>query len=160
MAVASLLTVLTRCGGGHATPLRSQATSLTPPPPTSSATSASTTSPTANPVGAGSAGTPVSTGAGTTPTTAATASASGCLASQLMMFVGPALGAAGSRCYTNSFQNISSSTSTLYGYPGLQMLDSQGRPIPTDVVRGTSVTVPFVPENLVTLAPGARPTST
>jgi Protein of unknown function (DUF4232) len=70
--------------------------------------------------------------------------------------IGPAGGAAGSVGYTNDFENVSTATCTLYGYPGLQMLNASGQPIPTDVIRATSVTVPYVPERLVTLAPGAR----
>jgi hypothetical protein len=38
----------------------------------------------------------------------------------------------------------------------MQMLDAAGHPIATDVIRGTSVTVPLVPEKPVTLAPGAE----
>ncbi len=72
------------------------------------------------------------------------------------MQIGPANGAAGSVGYTDDFENVSNATCTLYGYPGLQMLNASGLPIPTDVIRATSVTVPYVPEKLVTLAPGAR----
>ena len=54
-----------------------------------------------------------------------------------------------------TFTNTSSSTCTLYGYPGLQMLDGSGRPIPTQVHRGQSYAVPQLPVRLVTLRPGA-----
>jgi hypothetical protein len=55
-----------------------------------------------------------------------------------------------------TFKNTSGTACSLYGYPGLQMLDSSGHAIPTDVIRGTSTTVPSVPEELVPIAPGAE----
>jgi hypothetical protein len=54
-----------------------------------------------------------------------------------------------------TFKNTSNAACSLYGYPGLQMLDSAGHPIPTEVIRGTFTTVPSVPEQLVQVAPGA-----
>jgi Protein of unknown function (DUF4232) len=96
----------------------------------------------------------------TTTATAAATSTSGappaCVTAQLSLGLGQANGAAGSVGYTNSFENISSTACTLFGYPGMLMLGAAGKPIPTDVIRGTSVVVPDEPERLVTLAPGSR----
>ena len=54
------------------------------------------------------------------------------------------------------FKNVSTTTCTLKGYPDLQMLDAVGHPIQTQVIHGTSYTVQSMPEDVVTLAPGAE----
>jgi hypothetical protein len=53
-----------------------------------------------------------------------------------------------------TFQNRSAVTCTLYGFPGLQMLDAQGRPIPTRVNWGSDYVVRPEKPALVTLGPG------
>lgn len=55
-----------------------------------------------------------------------------------------------------TFKNHSSARCTLYGYPGLQMLNAARRELATDVLRGIAYTVPAVPRRVVTLAPGAE----
>lgn len=62
--------------------------------------------------------------------------------------------AAGSLSERVTFTNTSSATCTLTGFPGMQMLDAQGKPLPTRVHRGSASSVPPVPERTVTLAPG------
>jgi hypothetical protein len=128
--------------------------------PASTSSTVGTTPSTVGNTGVPTSTTPPATAAGTSPgaatTTAAPAAAKGCLAGQLAIEIGPANGAAGSVGYTNDFKNVSNTTCTLYGYPGLQMLNASGQPIPTDAIRATSVTVPPVPEKLVTLIPGSK----
>jgi hypothetical protein len=55
-----------------------------------------------------------------------------------------------------SFRNHSAARCTLYGYPGLQMLNAARRKLATEVLRGIAYTVPAVPRRVVTLAPGAE----
>jgi hypothetical protein len=77
-----------------------------------------------------------------------------CRSSQLSVQpgrVGVALGHAG---VVFTFQNRSAVTCTLYGFPGLQMLDAQGRPIPTRVDWGSDYIVQPEKPALVTLRPG------
>lgn len=54
---------------------------------------------------------------------------------------------AGTHIRIYAFHNTADSTCTLFGYPGLELLDSQGQPITTNVTQVTDQ------ENLVTLAP-------
>jgi uncharacterized protein DUF4232 len=104
------------------------------------------------------AGTPTTTQppASSTSTTAASAQTQACVAGQLAVVLGQGGGAAGSVGTVVSFKNTSGTACSLYGYPGLQMLDATGKPIPTEVIRGTSTTVPSVPEAIVSVAPGAE----
>jgi hypothetical protein len=53
------------------------------------------------------------------------------------------------------FTNTSSAACSLQGYPGMQMLDSTGGEITTQVIRGSSVVVPAIPVTLVVLEPAA-----
>jgi hypothetical protein len=53
------------------------------------------------------------------------------------------------------FTNTSGTPCSLQGYPGMQMLDSTGSAIPTNVIRGSSVVVPPIPVTLVILGPAA-----
>jgi hypothetical protein len=66
-------------------------------------------------------------------------------------FEGAALGHIG---VTVRFVNVSEIACSLYGYPGLLMLDRAGHALPTEVQRGVAYTVPSVAERLVTLRPG------
>ena len=78
-----------------------------------------------------------------------------CHPSQLIVRIGHEGAAAGHIGVEVRFQNVSARACTLYGYPGLQMLDAAGRPLPTEVHRGRAYTVPNVAERLVTLRPRA-----
>jgi hypothetical protein len=74
-----------------------------------------------------------------------------CSALQLALTVlgsGVAAGNVGTRI---GVTNTSPTPCFLYGYPGMQMLDSVGDPIPTDVVDGTSSTVLREPVKVVVL---------
>lgn len=117
--------------------------------------------------GSGSAGTSTSTtGANTTTTTVAStsttaspptsgATGSPCRAADLSVAYDPAHssgGAAGSVGLTYRITNTSSQGCTMFGYPGLQLLDAGGRPLPTHVSRVS----PYGPPANVTLAPGGQ----
>ncbi len=151
--------LLGACGSSHVASNASGSTTTTPAtiaPGTT--TGSSSTTPADTPATTSSSGSIPPATTRPTPTTTRTAATgpAGCVAGQLNVVVSYGNGAAGSIGYTNSFQNISSTTCTLFGYPGMQMLGSSGQPIQTDVIRGTSVTVPSVAERLVTLAPGGK----
>ncbi|MBO0746402.1 MAG: DUF4232 domain-containing protein, partial [Candidatus Dormibacteraeota bacterium] len=71
-----------------------------------------------------------------------------CLVSQLSLSAGSGNAAAGTVGRALIFTNTSQTTCALFGYPGLQRLDGDGRPVQTRVVWTPS------PEQTVTLAPG------
>jgi len=102
---------------------------------------------------------PTSRSATSAPTTtnARPASSSTCLATQLRMAPQAGNGAAGTVYMTVTLTNTASVSCTLGGYPGMQLLDSQGAQIPTDVVRGGPPAFPTPAANqppaVVTLAP-------
>lgn len=80
-----------------------------------------------------------------------------CLSNNLSVLAGRTGGAMGSVGVVGVvFKNNSEVTCTLMGYPDLQMLDAAGNPVITHVHKGTSVTVQFTPEDLVTLLPGGE----
>jgi hypothetical protein len=87
---------------------------------------------------------------------ATSAGVSRCLTAELVARPGQGGVAAGSVGDVVHFTNVSHHRCTLHGYPGLQMLNAAGRPIVTDVHRGSSVTVSARPVGLVTLAPGGK----
>jgi len=96
---------------------------------------------------------------GTTTTTDANAAAvPACLASQLAIEPHQGGGAAGTISLTISMRNTSATACTLQGYPGMQLLNSQGGTIPTNVVRGSftgnAPAAASQPPALLTLAPG------
>ncbi len=65
-------------------------------------------------------------------------------------------GAAGSQGGAFGFTNRGTVTCTLFGFPGMQLLGANGQPLPTTVIRGHYEVVDAVPEQTVTLAPGAQ----
>jgi hypothetical protein len=84
------------------------------------------------------------------------ATLSRCLNTQLAVKPGQSNGAAGSIGQVVHFTNVSHAACTLEGYPGMQMLDGAGRPLATEVHRGSSVTVQARPVRLVTLLAGGQ----
>jgi hypothetical protein len=73
----------------------------------------------------------------------------GCATTALMATLGAPGGAAGSTYYPIEFTNTSSSTCSLYGYPGVSFVTASGSQI------GAAATEdPTFPRRLVTLAPG------
>jgi hypothetical protein len=107
-----------------------------------------TSSPTALPT---SLPTPVPSAA---PPPAAQAPAQGCRSSQLTVRARGTRAAAGNAGDTFTFHNQSGVTCTLFGYPGLQMLDASGGQLPTSVNWGSDYTVRPQAPALVTLGPG------
>jgi hypothetical protein len=84
-----------------------------------------------------------------TPTTTP-AGPPGCATSGLTVSLGQGGAAAGSAFYPIEFTNTSSSTCSLYGYPGVSFVSSAGHQV------GAAATEdPTYPRRLVTLAPGA-----
>jgi hypothetical protein len=76
----------------------------------------------------------------------AAASAPRCRLSQLSLAQPKSTGAAGSVRMRFVFTNVSATTCTLFGYPGMQLLNARGAALPTYVRRGTSNVVPPEPE--------------
>ncbi|HEX7025310.1 MAG TPA: DUF4232 domain-containing protein [Gemmatimonadales bacterium] len=74
---------------------------------------------------------------------------------QLQPELGEIGAAAGNRKVVFVLRNESQIACTLYGYPGMQMLDGQGNPLPTHVIRGGGYTFTDVPPATVLLDPGA-----
>lgn len=97
----------------------------------------------------------------TTTTSTSTATAQICQAGQLRFALGAGTGAAGTITSSVTLTDASSQTCTLYGYPGMQLLDTRGNPIPTMVVRGQAHfpdAVANAGPSTVTLTPGAQAT--
>jgi len=63
-------------------------------------------------------------------------------------------GAAGTIELTFSLANTSTALCTMYGYPGMQLLDASGGDMPTTVIRGGGLTFEKVAVTNVSLAPG------
>jgi len=84
------------------------------------------------------------------------AAAKRCHSSQLVVKLGSAGAALGHIGQVVSFLNLSSSTCSLDGYPGLQMLDAAGGRVHTRLRHGIAYTVPPVRRRLVSVKPGAR----
>ncbi len=102
------------------------------------------------------------TGASTTTTSASTTTTTGtttCQPQQLSASPTNVGGGAGTIELSVSLKNISSTTCTLAGYPGMQLLSSTGASLPTNVVRGGgqpfSASAANQPPSTVTLAPNA-----
>jgi hypothetical protein len=100
---------------------------------------------------------PTSTSSPSSTTSTTAAGVTTCLASQLSIGSHAQGAAAGTIYLTVTLTNISSSTCTLSGYPGMQLLGAQGTAIPTNVVRGgLGAGAPAAaqkPPSLVTLLP-------
>lgn len=85
----------------------------------------------------------------TAPAPSGTESATKCTAPDLRGTVRPQDAAAGNRYAELVVTNTSAAACTLYGYGGLQFVDGNGKPTPTDLTRE-----PDPGPRLVTLAPG------
>jgi Domain of unknown function (DUF4232) len=90
------------------------------------------------------------TTATTGPPTTSTPRVTSCGVSDLRISVTAPLGSAGALHYQLVLGNISSSTCTLYGFPGVSFLDGNGHQIGPPAKEGTTV-----PRRVVTLAPGS-----
>lgn len=102
-----------------------------------------------------SSATSTSTTSSTTSTTTAVASGpSRCKVSDLSATAALPQGAAGHIGQQVTFRNVSRASCTLFGYPGLAMLGTDGQALPTEVQRGPDVVVQPESPTLVTLGPG------
>ena len=98
-----------------------------------------------------------SSSASATPTASAAPAAMVCDPSQLSIQLGLQDAAMGSRGVTGmAFLNTSTKSCTLEGYPIVQMIDANGKSLPTYVTHFGSFNAPKSPATLVTLAPGAK----
>jgi hypothetical protein len=92
---------------------------------------------------------PATSPAPLTPAPTATGPA-GCLTAALTASLGPGSGAAGSSYYPIEFTNVSGTTCSLYGYPGVSFVAASGLQV------GAAATEdPTYPRLLVTVTPGS-----
>jgi hypothetical protein len=91
---------------------------------------------------------PTTTSTSTPPTTVAQGTVT-CRSAQLTVLAGASQGAAGHQGRVYQLQDSSSTPCTLFGYPGLGLLDSSGKALPTTVIRQGGFAEPTV-----TLLPG------
>jgi hypothetical protein len=90
----------------------------------------------------------------TPPTTSTTAATTTCQPSQLRVALYGTEGAAGTNEVTFSLANSSTTVCTMYGYPGMQLLNAGGAGVPTVVLRGGGLSFENVAATNVSLAPG------
>lgn len=79
-----------------------------------------------------------------------------CFTQQLQISQAGASGATGHIQMIYALENTSSTACTVFGYPGMQMVDSAGNPMPTTVVRGNAFTFPDIQPRAVALEPGGQ----
>lgn len=124
----------------------------TSPAPSSSTPSGGLPSPVTTP---GSATGSASATRSASPSPSMSGRSDRCHTSQLTVTVGPGQGAAGTIYGSLALRNHSDATCTLYGYPGLQLLDAARQALASQVDRGGSAGSALSgPPTLVTLAPG------
>jgi hypothetical protein len=87
----------------------------------------------------------VSAGATTTSTT--------CQPSQLAVTESGSGGAAGTIEDTFTLTNTSTTTCTLYGYPGMALLSASGSELPTNVIRGGGLNFENIAPTFISLSP-------
>jgi hypothetical protein len=78
-----------------------------------------------------------------------------CGAAQLALRAGRAGVATGHYGFVLILRNVLAPACSVRGYPGIQLIDARGRPIPTHPHHGGSFTFPARPPRTVVLAPGA-----
>jgi hypothetical protein len=98
-----------------------------------------------------------STASSSTTSSTQGSTVSTCLPTQLQVAPGQSQGAAGTIELGITFTNTSTATCTLFGYPGMLLLDAGGNPLATNVVRGGGPQFPAAganaPATTVTLGP-------
>ncbi|NNN22315.1 MAG: DUF4232 domain-containing protein [Acidimicrobiales bacterium] len=77
-----------------------------------------------------------------------------CTRGNLSAAKGSSQGAAGTIAAEITFTNVGTSTCTLDGYPGLQLLSSTGAALPTNVVRGGAAGASVTPSNIALVTNG------
>ncbi|SRR5579875_771197 len=150
---------LAACGGAtgplsSSVPSSSVASSTPSSAPASTAQAGTTSTTKAKATTTTKAAVTTTTSGQPTTTTSAAGALGRCHTSQLAARVVRTGAATGSVGQTIAFTNDSSSACTLYGYPGLLMLNTKGQPLPTEVHRGSSATVQPETPTTVTLDPG------
>jgi hypothetical protein len=121
-----------------------------------------TSQPSGTQSGVSPASTPASTPAGqasspapAAPTSSAPASAASCLTSNLHITLGNGGAGAGTDFTILDFTNSGTSTCTLFGFPGVSLINSSGAQIGAAATRN-----PSKPATAITLAPGAKANAT
>lgn len=114
---------------------------------TQSATTATTTATTS---------TSSTTTSASTSATATTGTPPGCQPGQLQLTAGRGVQAANQYGRRLIFTNVSSSSCTMYGYPGLQLVGTGGRAIDVPVHRGGGYALTDPGPHLITLAAGGQ----
>jgi hypothetical protein len=125
-----------------------------------------TSQPSATQSGVSPASTPASTSASTpasqasspapaAPTSSAPASAASCLTSNLHITIGNGGAGAGTDFTILDFMNSGTSACTLFGFPGVSLINSSGAQIGAAATRN-----PSKPATAITLAPGAKANAT
>jgi hypothetical protein len=140
---------LLACGGGLLAACGSSGGSGAQPGPTVTVTASPSTS-----AASASPGTTTSAGAGTGGTGGSAGGGSGapaCATSALKLSLGAGNGAAGSTIVPVEFTNQSSSTCTMFGFPGVSFVTSAGG----SLIGAPADRDPATGRSLVTLAPGA-----
>ena len=120
----------------------------------SSAAGPATSPPAAPQSSVAAASTPANTAPGT-PASSAPASVPSCSTSNLRITLGAGGAAAGTDFTVLDFTNVGTSSCTLYGFPGVSLINSSGGQIGAAATRN-----PANASALVTLAPGAKANST
>jgi hypothetical protein len=94
-----------------------------------------------------------------TPSTPSTAVSATCQPGQLSVSVSEQGGAVGHGGQVVSLSDKGSAACTLYGFPGLGLLDGSGQPVPLVVTRAATAgfLFPAIPETTLTLTPGGPP---
>jgi hypothetical protein len=136
---------LAACGGSGSTTSTAAQHSSTPAPTSSNASATTSSS------AGGSSTTPSSSG---TTTSAGSAAVNGCPSSGLHLSFVSGQGAAGTAYMTYALTNIGTRPCTLYGYPGVSILDAAGRIVQHPAQRG-GIQAPTT-VRLVTLAQGRQ----
>lgn len=145
-AAAGVLGVLVAgCGGGATPATQSTAATRASTPATTTVTTTTTTSTTPTVA-------PAPTVTGTTAPTPG-AGSDRCQPDQLSLVPGAARAAAGHYAQTLVFTNTSSSTCTMYGYPGLQLVGADGQAVDVDVQRGAGYAVQDPGPKAISLGP-------
>jgi hypothetical protein len=116
------------------------------------------TAPSTRAAGTATATTPTETATATdtTGTITTTALGAACTASVLTPSYLGSNGAAGTIELGFALTNSGSSTCHTYGWPGVELLSSEGGALPTDAVRTTSDLLGSTPPVLINLKPGAQ----
>lgn len=146
-ALATLVVALglAACGGQSST--SSTAAHSSTPAAASTTTSSSTST-----ASSGSGTTPTSSASTTTTSSTGAVAGSACPTSSLHLAFVSGQGAAGTAYMTYALTNAGGSTCTLYGYPGVSILDASGHIVQHPAQRG-GIQAPTT-VRLVTLAPG------